>query len=209
MNTFLRFAERDDAYPVISAGTIVVVGGPAETANTAVSTSGTGVMAANVAVNFGSAPSSYTLSTVVNMYKKIFSDQCARVSAFIYDNLQQLDRSDDDYNEKIIERIAEAIDLVGEPASCTAAIDANLLREDHFVFANLLLAIASSRHGETEGYRLKVLRDYAQSEDPRTRRAATRALGRMHTDDAKNALQEISRQAGRSEVSQLAAAYLR
>lgn len=125
MNTFLRFAERDDAYPIISAGTIVVVGGPAETANTAVETSGTGVMAANVAVNFGAVPSSYTLSSVVNMYQKIFSDRCARVSAFIYDNLEQLDRSDDNYNEKIIERIAEAIDLVGEPASCTAALDAN------------------------------------------------------------------------------------
>jgi len=208
MNSFLKFAERDDAFQIVSSGTVVVVGGSAETANTYTNTSGTGVMGTNVAVNFGAVPSSYTLSTVVNTYQKIFSDQCARVSSFIYNNLEQLDRSDDDYNEKIIERIADAIDLVGEPASCTAAMDASLLREDHFVFASLLLAIASSRHRETEGYRLKVLRNYAESEDPRTRRAAIRALGRMHSDDAKGALREISTQTGRSEISQLAAAYL-
>jgi HEAT repeat protein len=132
------------------------------------------------------------------------------VSAFIYQNLQQLDRYDDEYNEKIIERIAEAIDLVGEPASCTAALDAKVLREDHFVFANLLLAIASSRHRDSESYRLEVLRAFAQNDDPQTRRAAIRALGRMPSGDARNALREISKQAGgRSELAQLSAAFAR
>jgi hypothetical protein len=211
MNPFLRLTERDDVYPGMNAGTITIVGGVAETSNNALTFSaGTGVLSVNVAVNFGVAPSSYTLSAVVNMYQKIFSDQCARVSSFIYDNLEQLDRSDDDYNEKIIERIAEAIDLVGEPASYTATIDANILREDHFVFSRLLLAIASSRHRETEAYRLEVLRGYAQNEDVRTRHAAIRALGRMRSDAAKNALREISKQAGQKrEVAQFAAAFAR
>jgi oligoendopeptidase F len=202
----------DQTYTFVNVGSTMIVSTATMTANNVAiaSATGTGFQSGNIAINYGVTPASYTLSTMVNMYQKLFSDQSARVSTFIYDNLQQLDRSDDEYNEKIIERIAEAIDLVGEPASCVAALDAKVLREDHFVFANLLLAIASSRHRDSESYRLEVLRAFAQNDDPQTRRAAIRALGRMPSREAKDALREISKQAGgRSELAQLSAALAR
>jgi hypothetical protein len=151
----------------------------------------------------------HAVTSLTAMYKQILSNQCVRASAYICDSLERLDRSDDDYNEGIIERIASAIDLVGEPAYCSAFAEATLLREDRFVFERLLLAVASSRHKETEPYRLEMLRRYAESPDARTRYSAVRALGRMDSAAAKSLLREIASKADHSEVTQMAAAQLR
>ena len=212
MNPTLKYAESEELFAASNTGAYLIFSNTSDGGNTSVnftSTAVTAFSANGTAANRGLTPSSYTFFSTEDMYQKIFSEQCARVSAFIYGYLEQLDRSDDDYNEKIIERISEAIDLVGEPASGTAVLEAQLLREDRFVFDRLLLAIASARHKETEPYRLNMLRGYAQSENPRTRRAAVRALGRMDSEGAKSVLREISRTKDRSEVSQMASAFLR
>jgi hypothetical protein len=141
--------------------------------------------------------------------ERIVSAQCNRVNKLIYSQLEQLDRSDDDRNEDIVDKIASIIDLVGEPASCTAAIEAKLLEDDPFTFERLLLAIATAHHKETEADRLKLLREYAAASDHRIKWAAVRALGRMNTEDARNTLQEISAKHGSTELSYLATALLR
>jgi hypothetical protein len=79
--------------------------------------------------------------------------------------------------------------------------------DNGFVFERLLLAIASSNHKETEAYRLALLRTYADQSDPNTKRAAVRALGRMRTQGAKDALREIGRYSGRGEIMSMAMAY--
>ena len=151
---------------------------------------------------------SYTFVTSNEIYSKIFSAQCARVSAFVAENLERLDRADDDYNENIIELIANVIDLVGEPAYGTVSLEAQVQQRNAFVFERLLCAIAESRHKDTEFYRLELLRNYAEGADFRTKRAAVRALGRMKTDAARAALNEIGHNKSNAELAKLATAYL-
>jgi hypothetical protein len=166
---------------------------------------GTFIKAGNRALT----PPSYTFVTTTDQYMKIFSAQCDRVSAFIHEKLEQLDRSDDDQNEEIVDSIANVIDLVGEPASCTAEMEARLLEDESFIFERLLLAIATAHYKETEAYRLRVLRQYAGNANYLVRRAAVRALGRMDTEGAKRALREISGQKDGGEISHFAAALLK
>lgn len=171
--------------------------------------SNTELAGSTAAYNKEAPPASYTFITTFDIYQEIFSKQCARVGMFIYDSLEKLDRSDDDNNEEIIEHIANVIDIVGEPAVYTAALEANFLYNNNFAFERLLLAIATSSHKETEAYRLELLRGYADNPDYRTRLAAVRALARMKTDGAKSELQKISSRTERGEIPQMAAALLR
>ena len=161
------------------------------------------------ATNKATVPASYTFVTTHDHFVKIFSGQCDRVNSFIYDKLEHLERSDDDRNEDIVEDIAFVIDLVGEPASCTAAMEARLLKGEPFMFERLLLAIATARHKETEADRLRVLRQYTDDKDYRIRRAAVRALGRMNTEAAKSALNEIRGREEGKELGHFAGALLR
>jgi hypothetical protein len=154
-------------------------------------------------------PASYTFISTQDRYMNIFSAQCDRVGAFIYNKIDQLDRSDDDYNEVIVDSIADVIDLVGEPAYYTASLEAKILQEDAFAFERLLLAIASARHKETEDNRLQLLQQYAENSDPRVRRAAVRALSRMKSEGARKALQQIAAGADQGELTRLATAFLR
>jgi hypothetical protein len=165
---------------------------------------GTFIKAGNRALT----PSSYTFVTTTDQYMKIFSAQCDRVSTFISGELEQLDRSDDNYNEEVVDKIAFVINLVGEPAYMTASLEAKLLQEDRLRFGKLLLAIGSSTHKETEALRAEFLGKYATSGDPRIRNAALRALGRMKTDRAKSFL-ESARKSEAGESAYLAAALLR
>src|SRR5262249_43785171 len=137
-------------------------------------------------------PPSYTFTTSANQYTKIFSAQCDRVSNFIFGQLEQLDRSDEDQNETVAEGIANIISLVGEPAAYTALFEAGLLKNDPTALEPLLLAIAVARHKETEADRVRVLRRLADDANYRVRRAAVRALGRMTAEVARSALREIS-----------------
>ena len=158
-------------------------------------------------INQGTAPVGVTFTTTLWMYQKIMSEQCVRTSSLIFESLGQLDYENDDYNEQVVERIADAIDLVGEPAYCTALLEARHL-QDRFAFGYLLLGIASSKSKETETHRLRTLCGYTEDSDYRTRRAAVRALGRMGAAGAKQALREISENAAHGEIAQMARAFL-
>jgi hypothetical protein len=148
----------------------------------------------------------YMFTAPLSEYRRIFSEQCNRVSAFIYEHFEQLNRHDDDCNEKIIERVASAIDLVGEPAFGAAYLEASVLRKDKFALEQLLFAVATAKGKETEAGRLEMLRGYVESSDPSTRRAAVRALGRMESQDAKALLRKIGSPPAHGEIAQLAAA---
>jgi HEAT repeat protein len=161
-------------------------------------------------INRGPTPStSYTFVSSLDQCTKIFSAQCDRVSNFIFNQLEQIDRSDDDRSEAIAGDIANVIGLVGEPAACTAFLEANLLRSDPTVLEPLLIAIATAQHKETETARVKLLQHFAGDANYRVRRAAVRALGRMGSDTARNALREISTRNEGAEIGRLAAALLR
>src|SRR5215467_1125830 len=70
-------------------------------------------------------PLTYAFTSTLDQYSRIFSGQCDRVGAFIYNKLLQLNPSDEDENEAIVDSIADVIDLVGEPASGTAVMEAH------------------------------------------------------------------------------------
>jgi len=108
-----------------------------------------------------------------------------------------------------LNNIANVIDLLGEPAACTAVLEARLLKNEPFLFERLLLALATAQQKETETGRVRTLFQYANDGDYRVKRAAVRALGRMNTGAAKKALAEISRRNERTEMGQFAAALLR
>lgn len=163
----------------------------------------------NKAYNRTVAPPSYTFVSSFDQYQKIFSGQCDRVHSYIYGQLDNLDQSDDDQNEEVVDSIARVIDLVGEPASCTAMLEADILKENPSALVPLLLAIGTSRHRETEFLRAEMLRRYTQDADQRVRKVAVRALGRMSSLAARRALEDISKQKEMGEVALLAAALLR
>lgn len=163
----------------------------------------------NKAYNRAVAPPSYTFVSSFDQYQKIFSGQCDRVHSYIHGQLDNLDRSDDDQNEEVVDSIARVIDLVGEPASCTAMLEASILKDNPSAFEPLLLAIGSSRHRDTELLRAEMLRRFVQDSDYRVRKAAVRALGRMKSSTAKRALEEVSKRKEMGEVALLAAALLR
>jgi len=172
-------------------------------------TSGTASNVVPMADNSAAVSPSYTFLTTLDQSLKIFSGQCNRVSNYIYGQLEQVDFSSDDQNEAVADSIASVINLVGEPASCTAVFEANLLRENASMLEPLLLGIGSAHHKETENARVQVLRQFASDPNYRVKRAAVRALGRMSAPAAKAALTDISHQGNNGEIGLLAAACLR
>ena len=154
-------------------------------------------------------PPSYTFVTSVDQYETILSAQCDRVSNYIFGQLEQIDRSDDDQNEAIIGELSNVIGLVGEPAAYTALFEARLLKNDPTILEPLLLALATARHKETEADRVQALYQFANDPNYRVKRAAIRALGRMDAEVAKDALREISRRNKGGELGHYAAALLR
>ncbi|MFT4116548.1 HEAT repeat domain-containing protein [Bradyrhizobium sp.] len=171
--------------------------------------SSTATVITNQVFNQAISSPSYTFTTSFVQYQQIFSGQCDRVHSFIHGQLDNVDQSDDDQNEEVVDCIAHIIDLIGEPASCTAVFEAGLLKENMSAFEPLLLAIGSSRHRETEYLRAEALHGYAKDVDFRVRKAAVRALGRMKALPAKQALEQISQQKDAGETALLAAAMLR
>jgi hypothetical protein len=170
------------------------------------STASAGVTQAN---NRAVAPLSYTFTTTVEQYQSIFAGQCNRVSNLIFGQLEQIDLSNDGSNESAIDCIAGVIDLVGEPAACTALLEASILRENASVLEPLLLALGTATHKETEATRVEALRRFAADPNFRVKRAAVRALGRMTAPSARTALTDIRNQNNNSEIGLLAAACLR
>jgi hypothetical protein len=151
-----------------------------------------------------SPPVSYTFIGSAERYEKIFSAQCSRVGSIINDSLQQLDRTDDDYNETFVDEIARLIDLMGEPAFFTAALEAKCFANDTVSLEPLLLAIATARNKETEEMRLELVKTFAERSDFKAKRAAVRALGRFNSVGAKALLRDISANSGRSEIALMA-----
>jgi hypothetical protein len=152
--------------------------------------------------------STYRFTSNQNNYIEILSRQCARVGSFIYEQLQQLDRRDEDHNDKIVERISSVIELIGEPAFMTAYLESRTLIHDRFLFSKLLLAIAQSRDSFTENDRVEILRKYLSSADYRIRNIAVRALGEMNTDKSKEVLRAVS-EGDRGELGHVATGLLR
>jgi HEAT repeat protein len=187
---------------------VVVVYDTSAVASVNVSSS-TANAALTKADNQAMAPASYTFLTTADVYTRIFSAQCDRVSNYIFGQLEQLDRSDDDQNEGVIDNIARVIGLVGEPAAYTAILEARFLKNEPFAFEQLLLALATARQKETEPDLVRTLFGYAEDGDYKVKRAAVRALGRMNTNAAKRALAEISLHNRGAEIGQYAAALLR
>jgi hypothetical protein len=193
--------------PVAAVGAVVVVDNSAFVSiNVNTSTASWGVTKAD---NRTLAPPSYTfVSSSTDQYTKIFSAQCDRVNNYIFGQLERVDRSDQDQNEVVADGIAGVIDLVGEPAACTALFEAHLLTEEPTILEPLLLAIGSASHKETEAARIAGLRHFANASNYRIKRAAIRALGRMKAPAARQALREISKNS-QGEIASFAAALLR
>jgi hypothetical protein len=61
-----------------------------------------------------------------------------RVNNYIFGQLERVDRSDQDQNEVVADKIADVINLVGEPAACTALFEAKLLKNEPTVLERLL-----------------------------------------------------------------------
>ncbi len=148
----------------------------------------------------------YAFMSSAEQYEKIFSAQCSRIGSVINDRLQNLDRADDDYNESIIDYIARIIDLVGEPAFLTAAVEARCAEDNAAMLEPLLLAIASAKHKESEGMRLDAIKNFAERSDFRTQRAAVRALSRFNSPNSKALLKQIGANYNQSEIGKMATA---
>ena len=161
------------------------------------------------AYNLPAAPPSYTFTSTVEQYEKIFAGQCNRVSNYIYGQLEQIDLSSDDSNEAAADNIAGVIDLVGEPAAFTALLEASLLKDNVSMLEPLLLAVGSVTQKETDQARVDALRQFVDDPNHRIKRAAVRALGRMSSPAAREALTDISHQGSNGEIGLLAAACLR
>jgi hypothetical protein len=172
-------------------------------------TSNTANTAVTRADNRALAAPSYTFVSYADQYTTIFAAQCDRVSNYIFGQLERVDRSDQGQNETIVDAIADVIGLVGEPAAYTALFEARLLKDEPTVLEPLLLAVGSAHHKESEADRVQALNHYADDPNYRVKRAAVRALSRMNTESARNALREISDRNQGKEIGHFATALLR
>ncbi len=183
------------------------VGGTVPTLNTA---SYMVVKTSNTAPNAetgGAVATTYNFwATTSEHYEKIFSAQCVRVGADIEDQLGNLDRSDDDCDEVVVDYIARIIDLVGEPAFLTAAVEAKCRANDPSTLEPLLLALATAKHKQTEGMRLDFVKDFAERPEYKVRRAAVRALSRFNSAQSKSVLKQIGLSSEQSEIGKMASA---
>ena len=108
-------------------------------------------------------------------------------------------------------RIAEAIDLVGEPALCAAYVQllANVTRR--FPLEKLLQALATARDGDTEKFRAEVIERFCYAQDPAVRYTAVEALGEMasHSHIAKELLKKLSETETNKQIAGIAKSYAR
>jgi hypothetical protein len=150
-------------------------------------------------------------SSVNAMYAGIIGRQCWRARDFIASELSKLEWEDEGENEKIVNRIAEAIDLIGEPGIYASCEQLLTNRTRHFTFSSLLRALSVAKDRSTEGYRVKLLLLLLRDADPATRYSAVEALGNMaiHSDSAKFALRDFSSKEPNSEIAAMADAYSR
>ena len=145
-------------------------------------------------------------STMHAVYSGIIGRQCQRMEAFIGAELGKLEWEDDEAADEAVERIAAAIDLVGEPGIYAAYQHLAATRDQRFPVEKLLSAISSAKDDSTERHRINLLYTYCRDADIFTRYTAVEALGNMasHSGDARQALQQISKQEENSEIAAMA-----
>jgi hypothetical protein len=153
-----------------------------------------------------------TASSALNTtYVNILYRQCYRVQVFIGNQLHNLEWQDEEANGQVVNRIAEAIDLVGEPGIYAAYQQLAASRNNRLAFETLLWAVSVAKDKSTERHRVTVLTEFSREPDQAVRYNAVEALGNMATysESAQRALREISRSETNREIANMAAAYSR
>lgn len=152
---------------------------------------------------------SATSSQINAAYAGIVARQCRRAQTFINQELRRLHWEDEELNEQVIDRIAAAIDLVGEPGIYAAYQEMIANKESDFTRDKLMAAISTARDESTERHRVNLLSVFAREGDISTRYRAVEALGNMapRSDRAKAALQNVSAKDTNPQIADLAAAF--
>ena len=133
--------------------------------------------------NAGKTVFSQTSSQVNAAYSGIIARQCLRAQAFIINELRRLtDWDDEETNDQIVQRIAAAIDLVGEPDIYAAYQEMVANQESDFTREKLMTAISMARDESTDRHRVNLLTVFAREGDittcyPPLRRWVTWRLG--------------------------------
>lgn len=162
--------------------------------------------------NTGNAQSSLNSSVNISAaYNGLVSRQFCRAHNFIGDQLNQLSRDDEENNDQLIEKIATAIDLLGEPA--LGAVWSILRGQEtkRFVVEKLLEAVVAAKEESVEGYRANIVEGLCHSQDSNVRYAAVDALGDMasHNEIAKKLLEKLLLTEGNSQIGTIARSYAR
>jgi len=161
--------------------------------------------------NIGKTAFSQTSSQVNSAYAGIIARQCHRTQVFINNELRRLDWDDEETNEQIVNRIAAAIDLVGEPGIYAACQEMIQNQESDFSRQKLMTAISMARDESTERHRVNLLAVFAREGDIATRYRAVEALGNMsdRSSAAKTALHNISNKDANRQIADMAVSYSR
>jgi hypothetical protein len=152
-----------------------------------------------------------TASSGVNAtYISILSRQCYRAQVFINNQLRKLEWDGDESNAEVVGKIADAIDLVGEPALVAAYRDLLSHTKHLFRAEKLLRAIAEAKDDTTETYRAHVLEQFCHAQDPQLRYSAVEALGNMasHSSVAKDLLETVRNGESNTQIAHLADLYI-
>jgi hypothetical protein len=165
------------------------------------------LMGSNLTPHANTSPSSSSDITVT--YYDILSRQSQRTHNFIDIELRKLEWDEDEINEEVVNRIANALDLVGEPGIWAAYLELTIRRKNRFTVEKLLLALSEAKDGSTERHRIAVLGLFSQASDAALRYSAVEALGNMASRSAaaKAVLNNIRRTESDKQISRIADLY--
>jgi len=176
-------------------------------------TNATGQVEALMLLGSNAAHAATTLgsSATNGLYAGIIMRQCERAGAFFGDELHKLEWEGDNANAEIINRISDAIDLVGEPALAAACRELLSHSGYRLKAEKLLQAISAAKDDSTESYRAGILERFCQASDPQLRYSAVDALGNMssHSSLAKELLKNIRTAETNIQIARLADLYIR
>jgi hypothetical protein len=151
-------------------------------------------------------------SATSGLYAGIVMRQCERVGTYFENELHKIEWEGDDRNtDVIINRLSDAIDLVGEPALAAACRELMSHTKYRFRMDKLLQAVAAAKDNTTEIYRARVLEQFCHASDPQLRYAAVDALGNMaaHSSAAKEFLKNVRKGESNMQIASLAELYIR
>ena len=148
-------------------------------------------------------------SDVNAAYTGIITRQCQRAQDFISNELRKLEWDDEDTNERVVDTIAAAIDLVGEPGIYAACQELMAHQNHQLIFEKLLMAVSSAKDRSTDRHRVNLLSTFLHSSDAVARYSAVEALGNMasHSNGAKTALQKVAASETDHNIAHVASIY--